>query len=79
MVWNFRQSARAYRFLGHKEAINDVEFSSTGQIIATASSDKTVRLWIPSVKGESTPFKAHTAAVRGINFSDDCSQIITCR
>mgnify|MGYP000027556675 CR=1 FL=1 len=30
MVWNFRQSARAYRYIGHKEAINDVKFTPTG-------------------------------------------------
>merc|ERR1711892_487605 len=57
MVWNFRQSSRAYRFLGHK--------------------DRTVRLWIPSVKGESTVFKAHIGAVRSVNFSHDSEQMIT--
>ena len=51
MVWNFRQSSRAYRFLGHKDAINDIEFTANGQLIGSASSDRTCRLWIPSVKG----------------------------
>ena len=78
-MWNFRQSARAYRFIGHKEAINDVKFTPSGQLIGSASSDRTVRLWIPSVKGESTVFRAHTGAVRSLNFSADSSQMMTAR
>ena len=26
MVWNFRQSARAYRFLGHKELFQNLSY-----------------------------------------------------
>ena len=65
------------RFLGHKDSINDVEFTQNGNLIGSASSDRTVRLWIPSVKGESTVFKAHIAAVRSLNFSATSDQMIT--
>ncbi|KAE8296717.1 POC1 centriolar protein-like protein B Pat-interacting protein 1 [Larimichthys crocea] len=38
---------------------------------------RTVRLWTPSIKGESTVFKAHTAAVRSVAFSHDGHRLVT--
>jgi WD40 repeat protein len=34
-----------------------VQFSPTGDVLATASKDRSVRLWIPSAKGESIVMK----------------------
>ncbi|VDP97523.1 unnamed protein product [Trichobilharzia regenti] len=49
MVWNIRPQTRAYKFTGHKDAIFCVRFSPTGELIVTASRDKTVKLWVPSI------------------------------
>jgi WD40 repeat protein len=33
------------KFIGHKMAVNDVAISPNGSLIASASSDETVRIW----------------------------------
>ncbi len=63
---------------GHQAAINDVNFTSvkanTPILIATASSDNTVKLW--NLKGkEIKTFKGHKNYVLSVNFSPD-GQII---
>ncbi len=40
MLWNFRPQLRAFRFVGHKAAVHHVCFSTSGQLIASASADR---------------------------------------
>ena len=68
---------RAYRFLGHKDAVMSLKFSPSGHLLASGSRDRTIRLWIPSVKGESTVFKAHTNTVRCVDFSADGQSLLS--
>ena len=41
-----------FRFVGHTDAVNDVCFAPKVQLMASGSKDRTVRLWIPTVRGE---------------------------
>ncbi len=50
MVWHLRPpGARAYRFVGHTDAVTAVCFAPAGSLLVSASRDRSVRLWIPTV------------------------------
>lgn len=45
--------------------------------MASASSDRTVRLWVPTYTGGYCEFMAHSSAVRSVHFSPDGNNIVT--
>ena len=44
-VWNFKPKTRPFKFIGHKSSINEIAINPIGNLIASASSDETVRIW----------------------------------
>ncbi len=49
IMWNFRPSVRSYTLGCHEEPVLDLSFSSSGDILASASLDRTVKLWEPKM------------------------------
>ncbi len=45
---------------GHTGAVNSVSFSPDGQMLASGSSDETVRVWDPSTGEEKRPLRGNT-------------------
>lgn len=43
MIWHAQQHVRAFRYIGHGDAVNSVVYDATHNLVASASSDKTVR------------------------------------
>nr|MBW4548721.1 hypothetical protein [Symplocastrum torsivum CPER-KK1] len=56
---------------GHESAVWSVSFSPDGQTIASASVDRTVRLWDRQGNPIGQPFKGHEGTVYSVSFSPD--------
>jgi len=64
----------------HKDRVMSVSFSSSGELVASASLDNTVKLWKLDSKLEArliTTLEGHSNGVYGVSFSPDCKTIVS--
>jgi WD40 repeat protein len=62
---------------GHPDLVSRVAFSPDGKHLATASDDRTARLWDVSTGQQVLEFKGHTDAVLSVAFSPDGALLAT--
>jgi len=69
--------AELLTILGHANHVNTVSFSPDGSRIATASSDKTARIWDAATGAELVVLRGHANYVNAAAFSPDGSRVAT--
>ena len=65
------QKAEEQALVRHALAVTGVAFSPDGRLLATASADRTARLWDPATGECRRTLTGHTGTVRGVAFSPD--------
>ncbi|MEO8288910.1 MAG: helix-turn-helix domain-containing protein [Chloroflexota bacterium] len=63
--------------IGHTNSVQAIAFSPDGKYLATASDDKTARLWETTTGKQLLVFSEHNDGVQGITFSVDGKYIFT--
>ncbi|CAH8312831.1 unnamed protein product [Eruca vesicaria subsp. sativa] len=66
------------RLTGHQQLVNHVYFSPNGQWIASASFDKSVKLWDGVTGKFITAFRGHVNSVYQISWSADSRMLLSC-
>jgi WD40 repeat protein/DNA-binding SARP family transcriptional activator len=79
-TWSLWDAATGQNLLtvpGHASLVTSVVFDSTGQRLATASSDGTARLWDTAGGRELLALAGHTSGIQGTAFAANDAQLLT--
>ena len=64
-------------FYGHESQVNSLAISPDGQILASSSADKTIRIWNKSTKKEIRIIRGHDSYVNSLAISPDGNTLIS--
>eukprot|EP00808_Paulinella_micropora_P006013 g60211.t1 len=70
-LWDLSDGKELLHFRGHNLPMLDLAFEGSGTYLATASADKTVRVWHTHKKFVTHSFKGHNSIVQKVQFHPD--------
>ncbi|KAK4883628.1 hypothetical protein RN001_006947 [Aquatica leii] len=77
-LWNPEKEKKPLaRLTGHQQLVNDVKFSPDGRILASASFDKSIKLWEARTGKFICTLRGHVQAVYMISFSVDSRLMVS--
>ena len=76
-LWDVGTGQLVHEFVGHVNAVSDVDFSPDGRRLYTASKDTTVKIWDLETYDEIATFTGHDSELRSIDLSDDGARIVS--
>lgn len=77
-LWNPEKEKKPLaRLTGHQQLVNDVKFSPDGRIIASASFDKSIKLWEAKTGKFICTLRGHVQAVYMVAFSADSRLMVS--
>ncbi|UQA58553.1 WD40 repeat domain-containing protein [Polyangium aurulentum] len=75
-VWDVEGGREIAVLRGHEDSIRAIAWSPDGQRLATASADRTARIW-PLDGGNPVVLRGHAQAVSGVAWSPDGQRLVT--
>lgn len=75
-IWELR-TGRIQKLTGHSGAVTDVQFTSDGRNLVTASWDRTLRRWNTSTLRLQRVYEGHSGPVTGVRFVGSGMQMIS--
>ncbi len=71
VLWNTATGHEVGALKGHGKGVTQVAFSADGKLLASGSTDNTIRIWDVAARRELRTLVGHTASVDSMNFSPD--------
>lgn len=70
-VWRVDDATKLQTMIGHGDWVNTVDYSPTGELVASGSDDSTVRIWRVDEGTEAMVLRGHTSPVTSVAFASD--------